>query len=64
MKPKRFSPARVARELRVHRNTVYAWAKRALEGKPSKLSDVECNKLTGYITIGQRDVQRLKAAQL
>lgn len=63
-KADRLSPPRVARELGVHRNTVRAWARAALEGRPSKLIDVERNKLTGYITIGRRDVLRLKAAQL
>lgn len=49
IKPKRMiSPARAASILGVHPHTIRAWCKLNIEGKPSRLSVVQQNPVTGY----------------
>jgi hypothetical protein len=54
------SPARAASLLDVHRNTVYAWATRALAGEPSRLHHVEQHPITHHIFIAFADIQKIK----
>jgi hypothetical protein len=44
----------------VHRNTVYGWALRAVEGRPSRLTNVSRHPITGWISIAREDVQRIQ----
>ena len=51
------SPARAARILGVHRNTVYGWAIAAVEGEDSRLSEVERHPVTGRLEIATEDIK-------
>lgn len=55
------SPAKAARMLGVHRNTVYTWARKAVKGEESKLSDVKRHTVTGYLSIPLEEVHRLRS---
>jgi transposase len=54
------SPARAAKMLGVHQDTAYKWARRAAEGGPSRLRNVERHPITGYLHIPITEVNRLK----
>lgn len=54
------SPARAAKMLGVHRNTVYGWAADAVAGESSKFRAVEKHPLTGYLAIPVEEVKRVK----
>ena len=54
------SPARAAKILGVHRNTVYEWARRAVDGDPSYLENVSAHPVTGYLSISLEEVLALK----
>jgi len=54
------SPARAARMLGVHQDTAYKWARRAAEGGPSRLRNVERHPITGYLHIPIGEIQRLQ----
>ncbi len=56
------SPARAAKILGVHRNTVYEWARRAAAGEPSYFEDVTAHPITGYLSISLDEVLALKAS--
>lgn len=57
--PGRISPAKAAEMLGLHHNTVLAWCKAAIEGRPSKLSDVE-QYINGYYWISLKEVKLLR----
>ena len=54
------SPAKVARLLDVHINTVYLWCRKAVAGEPTKLKNVERHAVTGYYWIDLKEVEALK----
>lgn len=54
------SPARAAKMLGVHRNTVYSWAKDSVDGVSSRFRHVDRNPLTGYLEIPIEEVERAK----
>lgn len=57
----RVSPAKAAKLMSAHRNTVYAHCRKALEGEPdAKLHDVR-REANGYVTISLDEVAAIKA---
>ena len=56
----KISPARAARILGVHRNTVYNWAREAARGESTRLKDVERHPVTGYILVSRAEIQNIK----
>jgi hypothetical protein len=46
--------------LGVHSNTVYDWCQKAIEGRPTKLRDVQQHPVTGYYAIDLEEVKSLK----
>lgn len=57
------SPSRVAQMLNVHRNTVYKWCKQAVSGKPTVLTKVTQNELTGYYWVELSEVLAVQKRQ-
>jgi hypothetical protein len=59
--PGRISTTKTARILSVHRNTVIAWAQRAVEGKASPLKDViRFPPRDGYYWVSLEEVHALR----
>jgi DNA-binding transcriptional regulator YdaS (Cro superfamily) len=61
---RKISASKAARMLGIHRNTVYAWCKDAVDGNPSKLQGVERNPMTGRYMIEVSEIRRLKGGIL
>lgn len=57
----RVSPAKAARLLGLHYNTVYSYCRRAVEGRPSKLVNVSQNPVSRYYEIDLNEVNQLRA---
>ena len=57
--PGRISPSKAARMLDVHINTIYSWCQKAINGEPSKLTDV-VQHVTGYFWISLDEVRELR----
>lgn len=58
----KLSPTQVARRLGVHKNTVYAWCRAAVKGRPTKLVTVErCPN--GYYLVDLRDVKNYNSGR-
>jgi len=55
-----FSPRRAAEVLHVHRNTIYSWCMRAVNGEPSRLRHVDRHPITGYLSIPETEIARLQ----
>jgi len=59
-RPGKISPTKAARLLGVHVNTVYTWCRRAVNGRPSRLRNVEQNAVTGYFYVDLDEVKAMK----
>ena len=57
--PGRISPSKAAQMLGVHVVTVRSWCAKAVNGEPSRLSDV-LQYVTGYYWISLEEVRALK----
>lgn len=55
----RISPAKAARMLGVHYNTVLSWCRAAIDGEPSPLADVQ-QHVTGYYWIAVSEIRALR----
>lgn len=55
-----YSPKKAADVLGVHHNTVRSWAHASIDGRESRLQNVERHPLTGYLYIPGSEVDRLK----
>lgn len=55
------SPAKAARLLGVHYNTVIAHCRNAVAGRPSKLKNVSKNPLSGYYAVDLTEVNNLRS---
>jgi hypothetical protein len=54
------SPAKAARLLGLHYNTVYAYCRAAVSGRPSRLVNVSQNPVSGYYQIDLHEVNSLR----
>lgn len=61
---KTVSPAKAARLLGVHYNTVYSWCRGCVEGSPTRLKQVTQNPLNGRYNVDLGEIRKLKGSIL